>query len=649
MDGTTIFPLILLLGFVAGIAFAAGRFTRQTPTQPEKSSELSNTADDLLLRILDQPDMHMLLERSGEWLHRTFDHALIVIYQYNFATHELFDPIVVGGVIPNIPRQLRLGATLYGEVARNRIPRLVERVEREIRFGATLPEIRTARLAPIAHQSVLFGVVAVQSKNGDFFTLPRIAEMDRGIAIVSMACALLNRISETTQAISQFERFQQLAQRLTTRLESKQLLQEIVDAAREMLDTSISILMSVDLDDGHLSPMAWSGMSAEAAQEIRSRYKEDLKGLVAWAKRPARSPDIRTDLRSALAKQSAAAGMLSELAVPVLYNDKLYGILAVQTDIHRHFTDEEMYLLSSLAANAGSAIRNAQLFEQLQYTNSQLEQAVADLVISQQQTENARAAAVQANRFKTEFINNMSHELRTPLNAVINFTRIVMDGHVGAVTPEQKQYLTYVHDSGQHLLGLINDILDLAKIEAGRMDLVREHTDLESLMKGVMSTAVGLTRSKGLALKTEFEPGLPHMMIDARRIRQVMLNLISNAAKFTEKGGLTLRVRRDGEAILVSLQDTGVGIKQEDIAKVFEEFRQIDNPLQEAAGGTGLGMAISRRFVQLHGGDMWVESTIDVGTTVFFTLPLSEQNRVVINGTETDQQDSQRMVEGSHL
>src|SRR5262249_845382 len=154
---------------------------------------------------------------------------------------------------------------------------------------------------------------------------------------------------------------------------------------------------------------AWSGISDETAALLRSRFKGDLKGLVAWARRPARTADLRRDQRTALATQAVVAGMLSELAVPVLHFDRLYGVLAVESNMHRYFTDEETNLLIALASQAGIALRNAQLFESLQHTNRQLEKTVADLVITQQQAENARLAAVEANKLKTAFINNMSH------------------------------------------------------------------------------------------------------------------------------------------------------------------------------------------------------------------------------------------------
>ncbi|HLY25480.1 MAG TPA: GAF domain-containing sensor histidine kinase, partial [Aggregatilineales bacterium] len=456
----------------------------------------------------------------------------------------------------------------------------------------------------------------------DVFPQAERDSLDRLASFVSGLVATSVRLSNYEQAIKRFDRFQMLAQSLTDILDSKELLQEIVETAREMLDAQMSVLLDIDPDTGDLHPIAWSGITDEVASLMHSRYKEDLKGLVGWARRPARTADLRTDQRTALATHAVVAGMLSELAVPVLYSDKLFGVLAVETNVHRHFTDEETNLLSALAATAGIALRNAQLFESTQETNRALEKTVADLVISQQQAENARLAAVEANKLKTEFVNNMSHELRTPLNAVINFTRIVLDGHAGPVTDQQKEFLDHVHDSGQHLLGLINDILDLAKIEAGKMQLRREMTPIEPILRGVMSTAVGLTRDKGLVLKAEIAPELPPLDIDGVRIRQVLLNLLSNAAKFTPRGGITMRASVQDHGVLITVEDTGIGIKTEDIPKVFEEFRQIDGSLHRIETGTGLGMPISRRFVELHGGKMWIESEPGKGTTISFTLPI---------------------------
>ncbi len=254
------------------------------------------------------------------------------------------------------------------------------------------------------------------------------------------------------------------------------------------------------------------------------------------------------------------------------------------------------------------------LNEQLRMANTSLEEA--------------RESAEEANRLKTQFVANMSHELRTPLNAIINFTRIVMEGYAGGeVNEEQRAYLEYVRFAGEHLLGLINDILDLAKIEAGRVEIYPEPLDLGPIFKGVMSTAVGLTRDKGLSLKEDVADDLPKVYADSKRVRQILLNLLSNAAKFTESGGIVLHADVDDQVVRVAVEDTGIGISPEDHDKVFEEFRQVDQKYARSAEGTGLGIPISKMLVEMHGGRMWLESEVGGGSTFYITLPVFDLAR----------------------
>ncbi len=251
----------------------------------------------------------------------------------------------------------------------------------------------------------------------------------------------------------------------------------------------------------------------------------------------------------------------------------------------------------------------------------------------------ARRAAEQANQMKSQFLANMSHELRTPLNSIINFTRIVSSGMRGPVTDEQVDYLERVRLSGEHLLGLINDILDLSKIEAGRMELHLASISLEVLVKSTMSTAIGLIKGKPVELRSDIEPDLPNLMIDRTRIRQVLLNLLSNAAKFTDKGTITVAVRRKGAMIEVSVADTGIGIPKDKQRLVFEEFRQVDEGSDRMYQGTGLGLAICRQLVALHGGQIWVESQPGQGSTFFFTLPVpvdSNAPQISLSPVEVD-------------
>jgi CheY-like chemotaxis protein len=216
----------------------------------------------------------------------------------------------------------------------------------------------------------------------------------------------------------------------------------------------------------------------------------------------------------------------------------------------------------------------------------------------------------------------MSHELRTPLNSIIGFSRVILRGIDGPLTELQQADLTAIHNSGQHLLGLINDILDLSKIEAGKMELSLEDMDLADVVKGVMSTAIALVKDKSVELRQEVPADLPAIRADARRIRQVILNLVSNAAKFTEQGRITTRVELTPREVEVSVIDTGIGIPADKLEHVFEEFTQVDASTTRRAGGTGLGLAISRRFVEMHGGRMWVESKLGAGSRFAFNLPL---------------------------
>lgn len=276
----------------------------------------------------------------------------------------------------------------------------------------------------------------------------------------------------------------------------------------------------------------------------------------------------------------------------------------------------------------------------LQQLNIELEQRVdqrtADLQIANQVAEQARAAAEEASQFKTQFLANMSHELRTPLNAILNFTQFLADTEYGELNKQQQLFQSRVLYNSEYLLGLINDILDLSKIEAGRMELDRELTTLRPIFQGVMATAVGLTKEKQLTLSLKADEQLPEVWIDKMRVRQVLLNLISNAAKFTSQGSITLHARASTDGFVeVAIEDTGIGIAPEHQALVFDEFRQVQGQLSRSQEGTGLGLPISKRLIELHGGRMWLTSTPGVGSTFFFTLPVvqTQLNPTALTGT----------------
>jgi signal transduction histidine kinase/ActR/RegA family two-component response regulator len=256
----------------------------------------------------------------------------------------------------------------------------------------------------------------------------------------------------------------------------------------------------------------------------------------------------------------------------------------------------------------------------------------------------------EVDRLKSQFLANMSHELRTPLNSIIGFSRVILKGIDGPLTDLQTQDLGSIYNSGQHLLGLINDILDMARIEAGKMELVFDEVDLHDTFKGVMATTTALIKDKPIVLREEIAPDLPTVRADTMRVRQVLINLLSNAAKFTDRGSITLRARPvesltpESEVpqkfVEISVSDTGPGISREDMAKLFEPFSQVDASPTRKVGGSGLGLSICRNLVDLHRGRIWAESEglPGEGATFYFSLPVyrPEPERAPLPAEVTD-------------
>ncbi len=253
--------------------------------------------------------------------------------------------------------------------------------------------------------------------------------------------------------------------------------------------------------------------------------------------------------------------------------------------------------------------------------DNRVKERTKELEISKQQAEEARQQAEDANQIKSQFLANMSHELRTPLNAILNFTAFVADGVMGDVNEEQEDALRQSISSGKHLLALINDILDVTKIEAGLMDLFIQPVDLSEVINGAVSIGKALAKDKPVQMITEIQEKLPTTYGDKRRLRQVFLNVISNAFKFTKEGSVTIYADATDTHLKVRVTDTGIGIAPENYDMVFESFKQVKNDNLEVVG-TGLGMPISKYFVESHQGKMWFESQVGAGTTFFIELPI---------------------------
>jgi signal transduction histidine kinase len=290
------------------------------------------------------------------------------------------------------------------------------------------------------------------------------------------------------------------------------------------------------------------------------------------------------------------------LIVPLKIENKLNAILLVGEKLSGEiFDQQELELLSLLANQAAVAMENARLYEDLGQTNAQL---------------------VQASRLKSQFLASMSHELRTPLNSIIGFSKVLLNRLDGDLNDKQEAYVRSVHNSSTHLLQLINSILDISRIEAGKLELKLDTFGLLELVDECLETSTSLVRGRPLKLERDLPLDLPPLTADRTKVKQVLLNLLSNAIKFTPGGRVVVRARPEPGVVHLSVIDTGVGIRKADLGRLFEPFERLDNPLARHAGGTGLGLAISKKFVEAHGGQMWAESRENLGSTFHFTLLL---------------------------
>jgi signal transduction histidine kinase len=295
-------------------------------------------------------------------------------------------------------------------------------------------------------------------------------------------------------------------------------------------------------------------------------------------------------------------GHRTVVVVPLFREGQPFGTILLRRQEVRPFNEREIALLRTFGDQAAIALQNVRLFQEIQDKSRQLE---------------------IANKHKSEFLANMSHELRTPLNAIIGFSEVLLEKLFGDVNEKQEDYLKDIYSSGRHLLGLINDILDLSKVEAGRMELDRSTFDLQSALSTAMTLVRERAQRHNVALKLTAAPDLGEVTADERKLKQILVNLLSNAVKFTPDGGsVEVKAVREPEQVVIAVRDTGIGIAPEDQEAVFEEFRQVGRDYTRKQEGTGLGLSLSRRFVELHGGRITVESEPGKGSTFTFNLPI---------------------------
>jgi signal transduction histidine kinase len=472
---------------------------------------------------------------------------------------------------------------------------------------------RSVLQAPMLRGGQSIGAISVARTEAGAFTPEEIDLLktfaDQAVIAVENARLLgelRTRTGELTRSVEELTALGDVSRALSSTLDLDTVLQTIVSRANQLAGTDACSVFEYDEATEAFHLRAANNLDDEVvalARQTPIRRGEGVQGRMAVTRQPVQVPDIaqgdvyRGPLRHVLLR----TGTRALLAIPMLLEDQLIGGLTVNKKTPGEFPPEVIELLKTFAAQSALAIQNARLFREIEEKSRQLE---------------------VASQHKSEFLANMSHELRTPLNAIIGFSEVLGERLFGELNEKQEEYLKDIHASGQHLLSLINDILDLSKIEAGRMELELTDFDLPTAIDNALTLVRERAGRRGIVLHQAADEGLGQIRGDERKIKQVLLNLLSNAIKFTPDGGrIDVWARAADGAVEMSVSDTGVGIAPADQGAIFEEFRQVGTA-DKKVEGTGLGLALSRKFIELHGGRIWVESQVGTGSTFTFTIPV---------------------------
>jgi GAF domain-containing protein len=492
------------------------------------------------------------------------------------------------------------------------IPSLLDDPEYTQQNVARATGFRGGVAVPMLKDERVVGVMAVARLTPGAFSDRQIellqtfaAQAVIAIENVRLFKELETRTAELTRSVGELRALGEVGQAISSTLDLQTVLSTIVARATQLTGVDAGVIYEYDGQREVFEPRATERLEADIVQMLVAtpvRKGQGVTGRLADVLEPIQLADLR-DLAEQIPVRDVLlrAGYRALLAVPLVREDHLIGGLTVFRKTPGEFAAEVVELLQTFATQSALAIQNARLFLEIEDKSRQLE---------------------VASQHKSEFLANMSHELRTPLNAIIGFSEVLTERMFGELNEKQEEYLKDIYASGQHLLSLINDILDLSKIEAGRMELEPTEFDLPAAIDNALTLVRERAGRRGITLGREIDGRVGQIRADERKVKQVLLNLLSNAIKFTPDGGrIDVRAAVNEGLVEVSVADTGVGIAPEDQEKVFEEFRQVGTA-DKKVEGTGLGLALSRKFVELHGGHIWVKSEVGHGSTFTFTLPV---------------------------
>jgi signal transduction histidine kinase len=465
--------------------------------------------------------------------------------------------------------------------------------------------------APLLREGSVIGVITVARKVPQPFTAKQIELLQTfadqaviAIENVRLFDEVHARTDELAKSVEELRALGEVSQAVNSTLDLQTVLSTIVAKAVQLSATDGGAIYVFDEKSQQFQLRATHGTDETMIAAIREQGIRTDERIIARAtaqRAPVQIPDLVKEPSSPIVNIVIRAGYRAVLVVPLLRPGEIVGTLVVRRKQPGEFPESTVELLETFADQSVLAIQNARLFREIEEKSRELS---------------------EASKHKSQFLANMSHELRTPLNAILGYAELMLDSIYGEPSDKMRTVLERLQSNGRHLLGLINDVLDLSKIEAGQLTLSLNDYSLGDVVHGVVSAVEPLAAEKRLAFTAEVAPDLPTGRGDGRRLSQVLLNLVGNAIKFTDKGEVAIRASVTDGAFTVAVCDTGPGIAAADQAKIFEEFQQADSSITRKKGGTGLGLSIAKRIIEMHGGRIWVESEPGKGSTFYFTLPV---------------------------